>query len=227
MTYAQLRPRVTARLQAIGAAMDDLTVRPSDDTGVAALITDGLRAWSAMAQQIRATGITLDIIDGQRAYSLTGTGFSVPMIRVDQVRTDEGIALTDYHGRPGPISMKELEDLEMAWTAADEGEPRVWARNGLEIVLFPTPSASDEWTVAGISLHPAVSADADEILVDVRDEDALITYLAAEWALRSQFSESLAAARSMGVKAAMEAQARNVAIKDPRKGGALPSRSWW
>ncbi len=227
MTYAQLKTRVTARMQALGARMDDLTVRPSDATGVAGVLTAGLQAWTAVSQSIRVTENGFSVKDGQSAYSLTGVPFTVPMLRVDQIRTDEGVPLTDYHGRPGPIALSDLETMEINWTAADESEPRVWARSGHQVILFPTPSADASWSCSGISLHPAVSLDADVILVDLRDEDSLVTFLAAEWAMQSQFSDPLAQARQMGLQGAVAASARNNAQKDPMKGGAQAARGYW
>lgn len=228
MLASELRERVVAAMIALGVLMDNLTVLPSEDAAVFEILTDCLQKWTSESGHLRDAEVELDLVEDQKIYDLKGAAFSRPMAKVHSVRTDEGVMLCDFDGRPGSVRIKDLDRLEHDWANATPNKPRHWAMETPgKMRVFPAPDADVTYLVSGICLHPVISDDSDEIEVELADEEPVILWCAACWAMRAQRSEALTAAYQAGLEGATKAKHRTTREVNNQKGGVEITRHTW
>lgn len=228
MLVSELRERVVAAMVSLGVAMDNLTVLPSQDSAVYEILTDCLQKWTSESGHLRDAEVELEIVTGQKIYGLTSASFSKPMAKIHSVRTDDGWVLTDFLGEPGPVKVKDLIRYELDFSDASAGKPRYWAmETSSKLRVFPEPDEDLTFMVSGTYLHPVVDSDSDEVEVELADEEPVILWCAACWAMRVQRSEALTQAYQAGLAGATAAKHRTTREVNSHRGGVEVQRYSW
>ena len=222
MTAGELRVWTVGQLEALGVKMDNLIVWPSQDAAVWALLTEGLQKWTSFSEHLRDSVVAFAVANGVATYKLRDTAiFARPMKRIDVVRDDFGTVLVNFRGEQGRISRADLDRFERDWGNRTPARPSVWLMEGTSTIrLYAEPDDDYAFEVAGVCLHSALTADADEIQIEPEDELAVARWCAALWAMKSgQASEGISLAYREGIEAAQERGAETVRVVTPRAGG--------
>lgn len=231
MEVSELRTLVVAQMTgALGVKMDDLMVLPSQDAGVWALLTDSLQKWTSFSQHLRDASVAFTVSDGVKVYGLRDTTvFARPMSRIDSVRDDQGMILVNHKGDHGPITRRDLDGMEINWEETTPARPSVWLmEEKSKIRLYAEPDDDYAFTVSGVCLHTAITADDDEVEIEPLDEMAVVRWCAAQWALRSgQGSEAISLAYREGIKQAEACGVRTAQAVNPRSGGVCAKVVRW
>jgi len=226
---SEFRPLVVAQMQGMGVRMDDLHVWASNDAGVWSLLTKALQKWTAFSSHLRDEQVAFSVTDGDQVYALRGAAFSRPMLRLDVVRNDEGYPLVDFGGRLGAVTAREMDRIQVDWAGVSASRPSHWMMEGrTRVRLYPEPDVNYDFTVGGVCLHSALTADDDELEIQPEDEILVARYCAAQWAMMAgQANEALAQASLEGQAAAEACQNRTTRAVAPRRGGIEIERVCW
>lgn len=160
MTRSEFRDRVNAYMATEAQPYE------TSDSDINAQINELLPTYSGIARCLFSNKTTLTLVAGTAVYDLRGPEFGNAMEHVLDVFVD-GSALGDMEGYHRSMGYQDAADHLREFGTASDDQPRYWLQvPPHSIQLFPAPdSVYSDTFVTGFYRHPAMTDDADELVI--------------------------------------------------------------